>query len=82
MSKESDAFGQRIHRIHELIDGTDAVVTWNDRIPDPDNPKRSRQIDITIRRRDSLTLVECRKQGQEVSRLSECCVRPRVRQFE
>jgi hypothetical protein len=64
MSKESDAFEQRIHRIHELIDGTDAGVTWNDRIPDPDNPKRSRQIDVTIRRRDSLTLVECRIHGE------------------
>jgi hypothetical protein len=60
MSKESDAFEQRIHRIHELIDGTDAEVTWNNRIPDPDNPKRSRQIDITIKRETSLTLVECR----------------------
>jgi hypothetical protein len=60
MSRESDAFEQRIHRIHELIDGTDAEVTWNARIPDPDNPKRSRQIDITIKRETSLTLVECR----------------------
>jgi hypothetical protein len=64
MSKESDAFEQRIHRIHELIDGTDAEVTWNDRIPDPDNPKRSRQIDITIKRESSLTLVECRIHGE------------------
>jgi hypothetical protein len=50
MSKKSDAFEQRIHRIHELIDGSDAEVTWNNRIPDPDNPKRSRQIDITVKR--------------------------------
>jgi hypothetical protein len=64
MSKESDAFEQRIHRIHELIDGTDAEVTWNDRIPDPDNPKRSRQIDITIKRGATLTLVECRILGE------------------
>jgi hypothetical protein len=60
MSKESDAFEHRIHRIHALIDGTDSEVTWNDRIPDPDNPKRSRQIDITIKRGATLTLVECR----------------------
>ena len=30
----------------------------------------------------SMTLVDCRKQRQQVSRLSECCVRPCLRQFE
>jgi hypothetical protein len=73
MSKKSDAFEQRIHRIHELIDGTDAEVTWNNRIPDPDNPKRSRQIDITIKRGATLTLVECRihNQPQDVKWVEE-----------
>jgi hypothetical protein len=64
MSKESDAFEQRIHRVHELVDRTDTEVTWNDRVPDPDNPKQARQIDITIKRGESLTLVECRTQNQ------------------
>jgi hypothetical protein len=36
------------------------VVTWDDRIPDPDNPTQPRQIDVTIRRGGQLTLVECR----------------------
>jgi hypothetical protein len=73
MSKESDAFERRIHRVHELIDGADAEVTWNDRVPDPDNPKRSRQIDITIRRGITLTLVECRlhSEPQDVTWIEE-----------
>jgi hypothetical protein len=59
--KESETFEQQIHRIHELLDGSGAVVTWNDHIPDPDNPSQSRQIDITIERNRKLTIVECRK---------------------
>lgn len=47
--KPSDLFEQRIHRIHELLAGFDAEVTWNERIVDPDQPSRRRQIDITIR---------------------------------
>jgi len=60
MTTTSDTFERKIHRLHELVDGTDAEVIWNDRIPDPDNPKQSRQIDISIKRGDALTLVECR----------------------
>jgi hypothetical protein len=48
--KDSETFEQQIHRIHELLEGSEAAVTWKDHIPDPDNPSRSRQIDITIRR--------------------------------
>jgi hypothetical protein len=60
MTKKSEAFEQQIHRLHELVEGNDAEVTWNDHIPDPDNPAQPRQIDITIKRGDDLTLVECR----------------------
>ena len=59
--KESEIFEQQIHRIHELLDWSGAVVTWNDHIPDPDNPSQPRQIDITIERGRKLTIVECRK---------------------
>jgi Restriction endonuclease len=55
-----EEFEQQVQRIHRAIESIDAQVTWNDRIPDPDNPRRKRQIDITIRRGDRLTLVECR----------------------
>jgi hypothetical protein len=73
MSKVSDAFEQRIHRVHELTNGTEAEVTWNDHIPDPDNPKRSRQIDITIKRGAALTFVECRihNEPQDVTWIEE-----------
>lgn len=55
----SAEFERRIERIHSLLE-REAIVTWNDRIPDPDNPSQPRQIDITIRRDGALTLVECR----------------------
>lgn len=54
------AFERKIHRIHELLEDSGAEVTWDDHIPDPDNPDQLRQIDITIRRDGKLTLVECR----------------------
>jgi Restriction endonuclease len=59
MAKPSIEFEQRIERIHRLLEA-EATVKWNDRFPDPDNPSRPRQVDITIRRGDSLTIVECR----------------------
>lgn len=58
--RASDLFEQRIHRIHELLEGSAAEVTWNDRIPDPDNPSQNRQIDVTIKNGGNLTIVECR----------------------
>ena len=60
MTKKSEEFEQRIHRTIELIEGSSAEVTWNDRIPDPHNPSQPRQIDITIRRDGFMTLAECR----------------------
>jgi len=60
MSIQSKKFEQQIERIHDLIEQPGSIVTWDDRLPDPDNPKQLRQIDITIERNDKLTLVECR----------------------
>jgi hypothetical protein len=51
---------RQIHRIHELLECSHDDVTWNERIPDPDNPGQLRQIDVTIRRGGKLTIVECR----------------------
>jgi hypothetical protein len=59
--RTSDAFEQQIRRICELLTDSGAEVTWNDHIPDPDNPAQSRQIDVTIKRDGALTLVECRQ---------------------
>jgi hypothetical protein len=66
-------FEQEIHRLHELVDGCGARVTWNDRIPDPDNPRQPRQIDITVRRKNHLAIIECRlhKKPQGVKWIEE-----------
>ena len=58
--RAAETFEHRIHQIHELVETFDAEVTWNERIPDPDNPNRKRQIDIAVRRGQHLTLIECR----------------------
>jgi hypothetical protein len=51
---------RQVHRIHELLEQSDAKVTWNERIPDPDNLPQLRQIDNTVRRDGKLTAIECR----------------------
>lgn len=73
MTDTSDKFEKQIQRIHDLIEETGAKVTWNDRIPDPDNPDQSRQIDVSIKKDGKLTLVECRihKQRQDVKWIEE-----------
>jgi Restriction endonuclease len=50
-----------IRRIYELLEHSGAQVTWNDHVADPDNPSQMRQIDITIKRGEQTTLVECRR---------------------
>jgi HJR/Mrr/RecB family endonuclease len=71
--KASDAFEQQIQRIYELLADSGAEVTWNENIPDPDNPSQPRQIDVTIRRAGTLTLIECRqhKSRQDVQWIEE-----------
>lgn len=73
MSNVSQKFERQIWRIHELIKQQGSKVTWNDHVPDPDNPQQPRQIDITIRRDNKLTLVECRihKKKQDVKWIEE-----------
>lgn len=60
MTKASEEFEKQINRIHDVLVQDSAVVTWNDKIPDPDNPKQPRQIDITIKREKEITHIECR----------------------
>jgi len=59
--KPSKTLERQVHRIHELIEGFDSEVKWNDHVPDPDTYPRKRQIDVTILKDGKLTLVECRK---------------------
>jgi hypothetical protein len=35
-----EALERQIHRIHELLECSTDEVTWNDYIPDPDNPSQ------------------------------------------
>jgi Restriction endonuclease len=58
--KASEDFEHLIERIHMLVESDDSIVTWNDRIIDPDNSDQLRQIDVTIARQGHLTHVECR----------------------
>src|SRR6185436_3376960 len=60
-------------RIHELLESENAQVTWNDRIPDPDNPQQNRQIDITVKSSDSFIIIECRlhRSPQDVQWIEE-----------
>jgi len=50
VTNASDEFEIMISRTHKLLEGDDATVDWNERIPDPDNPKQGRQIDVLVRK--------------------------------
>lgn len=71
--KNSEKFERLITRIHELIEKPGTKVAWNEHIPDPDNPSRQRQVDITLRDSESVTHVECRihKEKQDVKWIEE-----------
>lgn len=73
MTKSSEKLEQQIQRIHDLLEQQGAAVTWDDHLPDPDNPEQLRQIDVTIKRDDTLTLIECRihKNPQDVTWIEE-----------
>jgi hypothetical protein len=73
LTKKSLDFEHLIERIHKLVEGKGSVVTWNDHVPDPENPDQLRQIDITIARDGRLTHVECRihKAPQDVNWIEE-----------
>jgi hypothetical protein len=60
VSRAHTELERKVERIHRLLEVEGSIVTWNDRIPDPDAPDQMRQIDVSIRRDDCLTLVECR----------------------
>ncbi len=55
---------QQTARILDILKEQGAEVTWNDKIPDPDNPEQPRQIDVTIKRDNLLTIAECRLHGR------------------
>ena len=73
MTQASDEFEIMISRTHKLLEGDDATVDWNERIPDPDNPKQGRQIDVLVRKDGLKNLIECRlhKEPQDVTWIEE-----------
>lgn len=73
MSKSSTEFEIFISKIHKLLERDSAQVTWNESIPDPDNPSQSRQIDIAIRKDGLFNIVECRlhQKKQDVKWIEE-----------
>ena len=50
MTLKAEKFEKQIKRIHDALVQDHAEVKWNDKIPDPDNPKQLRQIDITVKK--------------------------------
>ncbi|NQY31468.1 MAG: restriction endonuclease [Flavobacteriaceae bacterium] len=73
MSKKSDNFEKKIARIKSVLEKGEAEVTWNDKMPDPDNEEQPRQIDISIKKEGKLTHAECRihKKPQDVKWIEE-----------
>lgn len=73
MRKESVEFEIFISRIYRLLHSDDSIVTWNDKIPDPDNPSQARQIDITVRKDGLFNVIECRhhRKKQDVKWIEE-----------
>lgn len=67
MSRATD-FEKLTARIHRLLEcESNAVVTWNAKVPDPDNPKQLRQVDIEIVRDGIATHIECRSHAEPQS---------------
>lgn len=66
-------FEQQIARILRALNDKNIDVIWNDKFPDPDNPSQLRQVDISIRDQQRLTIVECRlhQRKQDVKWIEE-----------
>jgi hypothetical protein len=66
-------FEQQIARILRVLNDKNIDVIWNDKFPDPDNPAQTRQVDISIRDQQRLTIVECRlhQRKQDVKWIEE-----------
>ena len=56
----SQNFEKLVSRIHKLLSDEETEINWNEKIPDPDNPSQSRQIDILVKREGVITHIECR----------------------
>lgn len=70
---DAENFEIMVSQIAALLEGDKAEVTWNEKIIDPDNPPRKRQIDVVVRKDNLITLIECRlhKSPQDVKWIEE-----------
>lgn len=70
---DSVTFEHQVKKIHDVLVQNYGVVTWNDKIPDPDNPKQNRQIDISVRTKNKIIHIECRhhKKPQDAKWIEE-----------
>ncbi|GGY86125.1 hypothetical protein GCM10011613_33970 [Cellvibrio zantedeschiae] len=73
MRQDATDFEIFIARVHHLLEGTNATVIWNEKIPDPNNPSQDRQIDIAVRKDGLFNIIECRhrKKKQDVNWIEE-----------
>ncbi|HHF7348583.1 TPA: restriction endonuclease [Legionella feeleii] len=69
---KSDKFEILVSQIENLLQ-ENATVIWNEKIPDPDNPGKLRQIDVLVREEEITILIECRlhKKVQDVKWIEE-----------
>ncbi len=58
---ESSQFEKMVALIHTLFEKQRAIITWNDKVYGDADPKRERQVDVTVKRDDALLHIECRK---------------------
>lgn len=70
-----EEFEKRVAQITQVLEagGAEVTITWNARVPDPDNPEQARQVDVLVTRGDEMTLIECRhhSRAQDVKWVEE-----------
>ncbi len=73
MRQDAIEFEIFIARVLRLLEGTNATVVWNEKVPDPNNPSQDRQIDIAVRKDGLFNIIECRhrKSKQDVKWIEE-----------
>jgi hypothetical protein len=60
VTDKSVDFEKQISRIYKVLAEKGHTVTWNEKIPDPDNLKQQRQIDILVTTKSGCIHIECR----------------------
>ncbi|MBC8757302.1 restriction endonuclease [Kordia sp. YSTF-M3] len=65
MTKKSDEFEKQVARIYSILESDkESIVTWDEEVPNPHYKGTTRQVDITVRKGNSLTVIECRMRNR------------------